>query len=65
MGDVISTPIDQAVAKRRAELEALSLREVGQEFQFAFRIPPDLHAGKENLIERILTKVRAELERNS
>jgi hypothetical protein len=24
---------------------------------------PDLHAGKDNLIERILAKVRAELER--
>jgi hypothetical protein len=65
MFDAVSTQIAKAVAKRRGELEALSRPEVVEEFQFAFQIRPDLQALKENLIERILAKVRAELERNS
>jgi hypothetical protein len=65
MGDDISIQIDKAVAKRRSELESLSLAELGQEFQFTFQMHPDLQSGKENLIARILVKVRAELERNA
>jgi hypothetical protein len=65
MRDDIWAQIDAAVAKRRAELQARSLDEVGRDFQFTFRMHPDLQAGKDNLIERILAKVRAELERNA
>jgi hypothetical protein len=65
MSDDVKTQIDQAVAKRRAELGAMSLREVGQEFQFTFGIPPDLPSGKDNLVVRVLAKFRAELERNA
>jgi hypothetical protein len=65
MDDDTEAQIDKAISDQRAKLEGLSLREVGQEYQFAFRIPPDLHAGKDNLIERILAKSRAELERNA
>lgn len=65
MRDDVGDQIDAAVARRRAELQALSLDEVGREFQFMFRMRPDLHVGKDNLTERILVKVRAELERNA
>jgi len=57
--------IDKAVLKRRTALQSLSLREVGRAYQFTFQIPPDLPSGKQNLIERILAKFRAELERNA
>jgi hypothetical protein len=65
MGDDVSAQIDKAVSKRRIELEALSLREVGQEFQFTFQIRPDLTSGKESLIDRVLAKFRAQLERHA
>jgi hypothetical protein len=65
MLDTATTRIEKAIAKRRAELEALSRPEVAEEFQLAFQIRPDLQTGRDNLIERILAKVRAELERNS
>jgi len=57
--------IDKAVAKRRTALETMPLHEVRREFQFDYQIYPDSHSSKENLIERILVKVRAELERHS
>ncbi len=65
MRDDVRAEIDAAVAKRRAELQARSLDEVGRDFQFTFQMRPDLHKGKDNLIERILAKVRAELERHA
>jgi len=65
MKDDVRGQIDAAVAKRRAELQARSLDEVGRDFQFTFQMHPDLQGGKDNLIERILAKVRAELERNA
>jgi len=65
MQDEIRNKIDGAVGKRRAELQVMSLEEVGRAFQFKFGIRPDLAAGKDNLIERVLVKVRAELERNA
>jgi hypothetical protein len=65
MADDREARIDKAVAKRRAELEAMPLHEVRHEFQFDFQIYPDSHSDKENLIARILVKVRAELERHS
>ncbi len=65
MDDAARAKIDAAVVKRRVVLQAMSLDEVGREFQFQFRIRPDLQAGKENLIERILAKVRAELSRDA
>jgi len=65
MTDDVKVQIDNALEKRRAELEALSLHEVGQEFHLAFGIRPDLSAGKENLIVRTLAKARAELQRNA
>ena len=57
--------IDKAVAKRRTALETSPLHEVRHEFQFAYQIYPDSHSSKENLIERILVKIRAELECHS
>ena len=57
--------IDNAVSKRRAELEAMSLQEVGQEFQLTFGIWPDLPSGKDNLIARVLAKFSAELQRRA
>jgi hypothetical protein len=65
MTDEVETRIDAAVAKRRAELEVMPIHEVRQEFQFTFQIYPDSHADKGNLIDRILVKIRAELERHS
>jgi hypothetical protein len=65
MGDDTDTQIDSQIANQRAKLEGMSLREVGQEFQFIFGIPPDLPAGKGSLIERILAKSRAQLERSA
>lgn len=55
--------IDQTVSKRRSELLALSLRDIGRAFEATFQIAPNLAAGKENLIERVLNKLRAELQR--
>jgi hypothetical protein len=65
MRDEVQAEIDKTVSKRRTEFQAMSLEEVGRQFQFNFAIRPDLQAGKDNLIERILVKVRAELERNA
>ena len=65
MKNDVADQIDNAVSRKREELQALSLREVGREFQATFQIQPDLAAGKENLIERILAKFRAEQARNS
>jgi hypothetical protein len=57
--------IDNAVTQRRTELEAMTIREIGREFQAAFQIAANLAAGKENLIERVLAKFRAELARQA
>jgi hypothetical protein len=57
--------IDKAVSNRRTELQALTLREVGREFQAVFQIAANLAAGKENLIDRVLAKFRAELARKT
>jgi len=65
MSDDVRTQINKAVSKQQVRLEALSLDEVGQEFRLAFQMHPDLQLGMENLIARILAKVRAELERHS
>ena len=65
MIDRVGIKIDDAVSKRRAELQAMSLEEVGRVFQAAFQMHANLAAGKENLIERVLAKFRAELTRNS
>jgi hypothetical protein len=65
MRDDVRAEVDAAVGKRRVELQAMTLDEIGREFEFQFRIRPDLQTGKDNLIERILAKVRAVLERNS
>jgi hypothetical protein len=65
MTDEVKTRIDKAIAKRRAQLEAMPLHEVRREFQIDFQIYPDSHSDKENLIKRILVKVHAELERHS
>jgi hypothetical protein len=65
MGDDVKTRIEKAVAQRRTALEAIPLHEVRHEFEIDFQIYPDSHSDKENLIKRILVKVRAELERHS
>jgi hypothetical protein len=65
MRDEFKAQIDAAVAKRRSELQALTVNEVGEEFRFVFQMHPDLLLGKENLIDRILAKVRAELARHA
>ena len=62
---MIDDKIDKAVSARRSELEALSLRDVGREFEATYQIAPKLSAGKEILVQRILAKFRAELERHS
>jgi hypothetical protein len=61
-GEVQDT-IESAVAKRRAELEAMSLPEVGQAFETTYGIQPNLSAGKSDLIERVLAKYQAQLRR--
>jgi hypothetical protein len=61
----IDDSVEGKVAKRRLELQTLSLHEVGHEFELMFSIQPDLPAGKENLIERVLAKFRAELRRKA
>ena len=65
MSDDVRTQNNKTVSKQQIRLEALSLDEVGQEFRLAFQMHPDLQLGRENLIARILAKVRAELERHS
>ena len=65
MIDPVANKINDAVSKRRLELQAMSLEDVGREFQAAFEMHANLAAGKENLIERVLAKFRAELTRNS
>jgi len=65
MGNDVIEEIEKAVSKRRTALQSLSLREVGRAYQLTFQIPPDWPSGKENLIERILAKFGAELERNA
>ncbi len=62
---MIDDKIDKAVSARRSELEALSLRAVGREFEATYQIAPNLTAGKESLIERVLAKFRAEMQRKS
>jgi len=62
--DDTASKIDKAIAKQRAELQSKSVVETRQEFEFTFGIRPELNAGKENLVDRILAKARAELERN-
>jgi hypothetical protein len=57
--------IEKVVAQRRLELVALSRAEVAHEFDIMFQIRPDARSDKENLIERILIKVRAALEGKS
>jgi hypothetical protein len=65
MRDDVVVRIDDAVSTRRTELQAMSLEEVGREYQATFQMHPDLAAGKGNLIERVLAKFRAELARKS
>ena len=65
MTDDVAARIDNAVSRKRAELQVLTLHEVGREFQATFQIQPDLAAGKDGLIERVLAKFRAELARKS
>jgi hypothetical protein len=65
MTNDVAAQVDSAVSRRRTELQALSLHEVGREFQATFQIQPDLAAGKDGLIERVLAKFRAELARKS
>jgi len=64
MDDDTASKIDNAISKQRAELQSKSVVEIRQEFEFTFGIRPELNAGKENLVDRILAKARAELERN-
>ena len=61
----VNDPIDEAVAKRRTELETMSLDDIGREFESMFGIQPNLSNGKESLVERVLAKVRAELRRRA
>jgi hypothetical protein len=56
-------PIDDAVDKRRAELAVMPINDVRREFESMFGIRPGLSVGKEDLIDRVLAKVRAELRR--
>jgi len=65
MRDDVTTQIETALAKRRAALEAMPLHEVRNQFETGFQIYPDSHSDQENLIQRILVKVRAELEHHS
>jgi len=65
MTNDVAAQVDNAVSRRRTELQALSLHEVDREFQATFQMHADLAAGKENLIERVLAKFRAELARKS
>jgi len=65
MGDDVKTRVEKAVATRRTALEAMPLHEVRHEFENDFRIYPDARSDKESLIDRILVKVRAEIERQS
>jgi hypothetical protein len=52
MDEDTDSPIETAVTKRRSQLQALQLREVGREFERVFDIRPDYPAGRENLMER-------------
>ena len=65
MNDDNDTQIDEAVAQRQSQLQTMSLREVGRQFELAFDTRPDWPSGKAGLIERILAKFRAELDRNA
>ena len=55
--------INTAIATRRTELESMSLPDVRREFESTFGIHPNLRDGKGDLIERVLAKQRAQLER--
>jgi len=65
VGDDVQTRAETAVATRRTALTAMPLHEVRHEFESDFRIYPDARSDKDNLIDRILVKVRAEIERHS
>ena len=65
MTNDVAALVDNAVSRKRTELQALTVHEVGREFQAAFQIHPDLAAGKDGLIERVLAKFRAEMARKS
>ena len=65
MDEATQARIDNAIAVERAKLQRLLLHEVGEEFEQAFGIRPDARGGKDDLIERILAKARAALERNA
>ena len=55
--------IDAAIAIRRAELNAMALHDVRHDFESTFGIQANHRDGKDDLIERVLAKQRAQLER--
>ena len=65
MDEATQARIDNSIAVQRSKLQRLLLHEVGEEFEQAFGIRPDPRGGKDDLIERILAKARAALERNA